>query len=366
MGASRIYENVSTNALRKLRFGEVQVGRINRKVQQPYGIDYYYAKSIGADSRYITSRAYQMLNDAWSISNRFAPLAARCYDSLYRQASGGKRAAAAITMVEWQSSFTMIASAARSIAASAHALRRGDVLRAVRELNIRSHHSSASRAQRKWDNGARLDRLWLELNFGWGPLIDDIRQMCAVLAQEVPTERIRSSATGPLEFSDSSKGAGWSYSDNGYGVMKLRYTSVVQSVNPNVLLAKQLGLTNPAQVIWDAVPMSFVVDWFLPVNKYLSSFDASLGVTLGPVVQSKSCQTTGSYRFDDDVSIPPRYISTQSEAYQFRRTISAMPPMPSFSDRLVMPSGSLWQAATTVALAAQQLIGIRANSRVAK
>jgi len=132
------------------------------------------------------------------------------------------------------------------------------------------------------------------------------------------------------------------------------------------LLAKQLGLTNPVQVLWDAVPMSFVVDWFLPVNKYLSSFDASLGVTLGPVVQSKSCQTSGSQRVDDVISSPPVHVSVQSEAYQFRRTISAMPPMPSFADRLVMPSGSLWQAATTVALATQQLIGIRANSRVAK
>lgn len=211
-----------------------------------------------------------------------------------------------------------------------------------------------------------LDRLWLELNFGWGPLIDDIRQMCAVMAQSVPTERIVASATGPLERNRSQGGPGWSLVNQSFGVMKLRYSSVVESVNPNLLLAKQLGLTNPAQVAWDAVPFSFVVDWFLPVNKYLGAFDASLGVNLGPLTISKSCECQGSFSLSDSISIPPRYGAGHSSAYMFRRYIGAMPPMPSFTDRLTLPTGSLWQAATSVALATQQLLGIKANARLPK
>ena len=364
MGVSRVYENFDNGRSRRLRMGEVQKGRVNRSVQQPYGVDdFTCVNSLNPDASYVTSEAYSLLNSAWSLNDSFAPLSARCYDSLYRQASGGKRAAAAITLFEWRSSLGMIASAARSIAASAHALRRGDLLRAFRELNIRSHSSKTSAVQRKYDNGARLDRLWLELNFGWGPLMDDIGQMCAVLGQSVPTDVIRASATGPLDFFRRQEGPYWSITNQAFGVMKLRYSTVVDSVNPNVLLAKQLGLTNPAQVAWDAVPFSFVVDWFLPVNKYLSAFDASLGVNLGPVTVSKSCQTEGSFSIADWVSIPPRVGAGSSKAYLFRRTVGAMPPMPSFSDRLVMPTGSLWQAATSVALATQQLLGLRSKSR---
>lgn len=364
---TRVYENTDTASSRRFRVGEVQTGRVDRSRQQPYGVDDFWCfNSMNPDASYVTSEAYALLNDAWDLSDKFRPLTARCYDSLYRQASGGKRAAAAITLFEWRSSLGMIAGAARSIAASAHALRRGDLLRAARELNIRSHHSKSSRAQRKYDNGARLDRLWLELNFGWGPLLDDISQMCAVLGQSVPTDRIRSSATGPLGRNTSQGGPGWSYNQQAFGVMKLRYTSSVASVNPNLLLAKQLGLTNPAQVAWDVVPFSFVVDWFLPVNKFLSGFDASLGIDLGPVVISKSCQCEGSFSLSDSISIPPRYGAGSSRAYLFRRTVGSMPPMPSFRDRLQMPTGSLWQAATSVALATQQILGIKANSRLPK
>lgn len=33
---------------------------------------------------------------------------------------------------------------------------------------------------------------------------------------------------------------------------------------------RQLGLTNPATVVWERVPWSFVVDWFMPIGSYLA------------------------------------------------------------------------------------------------
>jgi len=35
--------------------------------------------------------------------------------------------------------------------------------------------------------------------------------------------------------------------------------------------ASQLGFTNPANVVWELVPFSFVVDWFLPIGNWLNS-----------------------------------------------------------------------------------------------
>lgn len=37
------------------------------------------------------------------------------------------------------------------------------------------------------------------------------------------------------------------------------------------------GVTNPAEIAWEIVPFSFVVDWFLPVGDYLHVLDANLG-----------------------------------------------------------------------------------------
>lgn len=40
----------------------------------------------------------------------------------------------------------------------------------------------------------------------------------------------------------------------------------------------QLGLVNPADLIWELVPYSFVVDWFLPIGPVLQAFTAPAGL----------------------------------------------------------------------------------------
>lgn len=42
----------------------------------------------------------------------------------------------------------------------------------------------------------------------------------------------------------------------------------------------QLGFTNPAQVLWELVPYSFVVDWFLPIGNFMESLSALKGLNL--------------------------------------------------------------------------------------
>jgi hypothetical protein len=40
---------------------------------------------------------------------------------------------------------------------------------------------------------------------------------------------------------------------------------------------QQLGITNPVGLIWELIPYSFIVDWFVPIGDYLSSLDRFLG-----------------------------------------------------------------------------------------
>jgi hypothetical protein len=39
-------------------------------------------------------------------------------------------------------------------------------------------------------------------------------------------------------------------------------------------VARQLGMLDPASVVWEIVPYSFVVDWFVPFGTYLSNLNA--------------------------------------------------------------------------------------------
>jgi hypothetical protein len=40
-----------------------------------------------------------------------------------------------------------------------------------------------------------------------------------------------------------------------------------------------LGLINPLEIVWELLPYSFVVDWFLPIGNWLSSMTADAGFT---------------------------------------------------------------------------------------
>lgn len=48
--------------------------------------------------------------------------------------------------------------------------------------------------------------------------------------------------------------------------------------NSMLATASSLGLTNPLFVIWDTIPYSHVVDWFIGVGQYLNGLDAMTGV----------------------------------------------------------------------------------------
>jgi hypothetical protein len=47
--------------------------------------------------------------------------------------------------------------------------------------------------------------------------------------------------------------------------------------NPNLDLLQSLGLANPAEVIWELVPFSFLIDHVVGIGNFLSSFSDELG-----------------------------------------------------------------------------------------
>lgn len=51
----------------------------------------------------------------------------------------------------------------------------------------------------------------------------------------------------------------------------------VQPGNNALRKASQFGLTNPASLAWELIPLSFVLDWAYPLGDYFSSLDAMVG-----------------------------------------------------------------------------------------
>jgi len=118
----------------------------------------------------------------------------------------------------------------------------------------------------------------LEYSFGWAPLVDDIGNAIQTLQKGVPpvaiagraTERTSGSGTYPEGVNTHAYVLNVAYSVH-YG-MKIKVN------NPNLFLANQLGLVNPASVAWELIPFSFVVDYFVNVSKFLESFTDFWGI----------------------------------------------------------------------------------------
>lgn len=117
---------------------------------------------------------------------------------------------------------------------------------------------------------------YLEFHFGWSPLVTDIGNAVEVLQSVWPPMNVTASAKQLKKWRTAT-----SYGYNDYScTASWRLQTKVEVTNPNYNLANQLGFTNPALVAWELVPFSFVLDWFVNVGDFLSSFTDLSGYSL--------------------------------------------------------------------------------------
>jgi hypothetical protein len=141
-------------------------------------------------------------------------------------------------------------------------------------------------AKRRYEQGRRkspasaLANGWLELQYGWKPLLSDIYGSCEFLANKlyhVPRYKETSSSSRTVTSVDVAEDLNDVRTQTvaqEYTVKYVVYFS--QSGNHDL---SSLGLINPASIAWELTPYSFVVDWMLPIGTWLNNLDATYGLT---------------------------------------------------------------------------------------
>jgi hypothetical protein len=257
----------------------------------------------------------------------------------------------------------MIANRAAGLTRFIMALRKGNLTKAVRELGVHNSREYAKKRGR-WERILRdgvsdVTGVALELKFGWVPLIQDIYNLTDTLQKPLKGnyERCRGSGSGTRSFEETySPGFPYGSGENRC-VMNYRVglTAHVYSVNPNLLLANNLGLINPVSVAWQVVPLSFVVDWFLPVNRFLSSFTDLVGSNL--VDCSISYKADGSS--DQSLFSGWGNIVKHETVRSFRRVGVSSFSVPSFRSQMHAPNLNIGKAITALQLLGQAWAGGR-------
>jgi len=121
---------------------------------------------------------------------------------------------------------------------------------------------------------------FLEYWFGWSATVSDIYNAVDILQNGVPPAIVRGfgRASGSKVSSYTSFGNVYT-STQKWDVKAVCGASVVVS-NPNLFLANQLGLVNPALWLYELITLSFVANWFLNIEEFISQFTEYWGLTV--------------------------------------------------------------------------------------
>lgn len=180
-------------------------------------------------------------------------------------------------LAEARSTVSHLARTATTLLRAYSYARRGKWTKLLKELKVNP--------KRKWSTKDPASR-WLEVQFGWTPLVNDIKGVYDLSQSQLRSNGLFFSAERNLVSSylseDINRSNSQQHSETSClftgtrGVAVKLYARVRDEDIANLT---SLGLSDPLQVAWALVPFSFVVDWVLPVGSYLEALGATKGLT---------------------------------------------------------------------------------------
>jgi len=167
----------------------------------------------------------------------------------------------AVSLGQMHETVSMLSSNLSKLGRAFLALKHGDFATAARCLGARPRPSKL----KSKDVAGR----WLELQYGWIPLVSDSYEAMKAFSEisSGPRKRIFSAVISkPISHECSQSPGTFTAICRGKLSRRVQY-----EMYEEISVARQLGVLNPASVVWELVPYSFVVDWFIPFGTYLDN-----------------------------------------------------------------------------------------------
>jgi len=223
-------------------------------------------------------------------------------------------------------------------------LKRGNIAKATSSLT--AGRSQLTRVPKgRASAGKSVAENWLELQYGWKPLLQDIEGTLKAISHYVGAGGFVQQATASAQQA-SRYDFTWATTLNATGLSepircisnettRCRIVVRYRLSDPFKAFFAQTGFTNPINLAWEILPFSFVADWFLPIGPYLEALTAFDGLTFldGSQVQFTRAITAMSANAARTSSINPtvdawEYCKYQAESIRMDRIkLSAFPSL---------------------------------------
>lgn len=205
-----------------------------------------------------------------------------------------------------------------------------------------------------------IPKLWLELQYGWTPLISDIFGALHHLKKRarfgVPFVTVSAHVEDEsYDYTIHSDASGVTNTAKWKSKREVNTFLVYGLENATLAELSSLGLINPLEIVWETVKYSFVVDWFLPIGPWLGALTAGVGYEF--ITGGQSLITTCTYESSELRSVPPYWtylqlpkFSASGQRKSFERKCYTSSPVPGL---YVKNPISLQHCANALALLAQ-------------
>lgn len=209
-----------------------------------------------------------------------------------------------VALAEAKQTANLIGSTAQRLSRSITAFRKGKWKQGASELGVSMKKAPSN---------------WLELQYAWKPLLSDVHGSFSELARHNPGAFAmtvkgiqREVLVKKLAINNNHR------YDSLQSISQMRGQFVRLDFLPgNMFLAAlgRAGVTNPAQILWEKVPFSFVADWFSTMGDCISVLDATEGFQFLSGSRTSRRETT--------LGVEPLYNgSTRSDGTDIRTKFS--------------------------------------------
>jgi hypothetical protein len=290
---------------------------------------------------------------------RLENVATRRYYSKLRQTDFQ----ALVTMAEGPKTLALIAGTAQRLASAIKAVKTADADRFLKALGIRGKHRA--RVNRDFSRNKKglqnqnsykdaVANTWLEVQYGWKPLLSDVENGMEawITLQEADDADFSIRARYSQDFSDSNvNDDSWTKRRGSHEI-----TGKFQVIDPTLRNLSGIGLTTLGSVVWEVIPYSFVVDWFLPIGSYIEALSALEGVRhiTGSSTHVEwykrhgrllSGSRIGDWKLETDITL-------DAETYRMVREAESQPPPASLilKSKTINDALSLTHTASALAL----------------
>jgi len=252
-----------------------------------------------------------------------------------------------VSLAEGKQAMAMMTNRLTQLGHVTKQLLKGRVDLAAKELGVfgsQDYRTKRKLGKIKANAKAAADN-FIELSFGWRPLVSDIYKSADILQRPFPLEAVKGFARVPYSIRGNYIGFAYYY----VGHVQCTVGAYVSVSNPNLYLANSLGLLNPATVAFELIPWSFILGWFVNVEQFLSQFTEYAGLSVTNPYYTEGSKNTARWIWE-----PNSHLGEGDQVrIRLERKVGVLPSV----DLTVKKPWHLsaWRGATAASLVVQNL-----------